>query len=111
MLENPQTGFRLRFHWEGLYKQGTSRSQRATFLTGHLGGGANIPPVPPLLGQERSGASRTKDGKEPFQGVPSLLPKPHWALPPKPASQFLLGSTPTQKEPDVRDRVLRHIRF
>ena len=44
-------------------------------------------------------------------GVPSLLPKPHWALLPKPASQLRLASTPTQEEPDVTDRVLRHNRF
>ena len=33
------------------------------------------------------------------------------ALPPKPASQFLLGSTPTQLEPGLSFLVLRHIRF
>lgn len=32
-------------------------------------------------------------------------------IPPKPASQFLLGSTPRQKEPEFTERVLRHIRF
>lgn len=32
-------------------------------------------------------------------------------LPPKPASQFLLGSTPTQLEPGLGFLVLRHIRF
>lgn len=62
-------------------------------------------------GRRGLGDDRTKDSKKPFWGVPSLLPKPHWALLPKPASQFLLGSTPIQVEPDVRDRVLRHIRF
>ena len=32
-------------------------------------------------------------------------------LPPKPASQFLFGSTPTQLEPGLGFLVLRHIRF
>lgn len=32
-------------------------------------------------------------------------------IPPKPASQFLLGSTPRQEEPEFTERVLRHIRF
>ena len=31
--------------------------------------------------------------------------------PPKPASQFLLGSTPTQEEPLLGCLVLRHMRF
>lgn len=31
--------------------------------------------------------------------------------PPKPASQFRLGSTPTQRLPDTLDRVFRHMRF
>lgn len=43
--------------------------------------------------------------------VPSPLPRSHWALLPKPASQFRLGSTPIQEEPGVIDRVLRHKRF
>lgn len=32
-------------------------------------------------------------------------------IPPKPASQFLLGSVPRQEEPRFTERVLRHIRF
>lgn len=59
MLENPSVGFRLEFHGEELscYRQGTSKPQSATFLTG-----GDIPttptthqPLPSLQGQQDKG--------------------------------------------------------
>lgn len=109
MLENPSVGFRLEFHREELscYRQGASKPQSATFLTQ-----GDIPPPPPPTNRcPRCWGNRTKEGEKPFCVVPSLPPRSHGALLPKPASQFRLGSTPIQEEPGVIDRVLRHKRF
>lgn len=106
---SPREALRPKFHLEGTFFLQT----RAQVPECHLQprrtlSRAKNPHASSLLGQ---GRGREPTRKRRARRHVRPIPCPTEILHPKPASQFLLGSAPTQREPCVRDRVLRHMRF